>query len=110
MAQRVLTHGGPINIGNSLAALKKLCFEEKKISLASLKKAMDENFEGDNEVIRQMLVNRAPKYGNDDDYVDSYVKEILDMVYDELAKYKTNRELYALCTQSISANVPFGEY
>ena len=103
-------HGGPINVGNSLAALKKLLFEEKKISASELKRALDTNFSGDGEILRQMLINRAPKYGNDDDYVDLLVKEVLDLVYNEIRKYRTVRGVYAPCTQSISANVPFGEY
>lgn len=105
----ILVHGGPVNVGNSLAALRKLVFEEKMISSSELKHALDNNFKGD-EKIRQMLLNRGPKYGNDDDYVDSLVKEVLDLVYHELKKYKTVRGIYAPCTQSISANVPFGEY
>lgn len=109
-ASHILTHGGPINIGNSLAAIQKLCFEQKTISSGELYHALSSNFEGEEEKIRQILINRAPKYGNDDDYVDLFVKEVLDMVYHELTKHKTIRGVYAPCTQSISANVPFGEY
>ncbi|MFC1915554.1 glycyl radical protein [Chloroflexota bacterium] len=101
--------GGPVNVANSLAALKKLVFEERKISGSELKSVLDNNFSGDGEKIRQMLLNRAPKYGNDNDYVDLLMKEILDWGYQEIKKYKTLRGVYAPHTQSLSANVDFGE-
>jgi formate C-acetyltransferase len=54
---------------DSLAAIKKLVFEDKRISMQDLAKAIEANFEG-HEPLRQMLLNKAPKYGNDDPYVD----------------------------------------
>jgi len=56
------------NIADSLTAMKKLVFEEKKVSMSELMDAIDANFEG-KEDLRQMLL-AAPKYGNDDDYAD----------------------------------------
>jgi formate C-acetyltransferase len=53
-----------------LVAVKKLVFEDRKISMDHLLKALEANFEGDgNEDIKQMVL-AAPKYGNDDDYAD----------------------------------------
>jgi formate C-acetyltransferase len=60
---------GVANVANSLAAIKKLVFEEEAISLDELRDALRNNFEGQ-EPLRQMLLNRAPKYGNGDEYVD----------------------------------------
>jgi pyruvate formate-lyase/glycerol dehydratase family glycyl radical enzyme len=54
---------------DSLAAIKKVVFEEKKATMAEVLDAVANNFEG-KEALRQML-KAAPKYGNDDDYVDS---------------------------------------
>ena len=62
---------GIANLGNSLAAIKKLVFEEGIISKETLIENLKNNFEGkEGEKVRQLLLNYAPKYGNDDDYVD----------------------------------------
>jgi formate C-acetyltransferase len=57
-----------------LAAMKLLVFDEKKITMAELMDAIEKNWEGCEE-IRQMCLN-APKYGNDDEYVDSIYHEV----------------------------------
>ncbi len=54
---------------DSLAAVKKLVFESKTVSLTELVQALQANFEG-YEALRQTLLNKAPKYGNDDPYAD----------------------------------------
>ena len=59
---------GHQNVANSLAAIKKLVYEEKKISMPELLETLAANFEG-KQGLQQMLL-AAPKYGNDDDYVD----------------------------------------
>lgn len=65
---------GPTNVADSLAAIKKLVFDEKKISMKELIDVLDRNWEG-REDLRQMCLS-APKYGNDDDYVDMLAKEV----------------------------------
>ncbi len=65
---------GNTNTADSLTAIKKLVYEEKKFTLDELVKMLDTNFEGyDRE--HKMLLN-APKYGNDDDYADSIKVEV----------------------------------
>jgi formate C-acetyltransferase len=67
---------GMVDVADSLTAIKKLVFEEKKISMVQLLKALKANFEGDgNEEIRKMLL-AAPKYGNDDDYADNMLNDV----------------------------------
>ncbi|MFC1847431.1 glycyl radical protein [Chloroflexota bacterium] len=67
---------GHQNVANSLAAIKKLVFEEKKLTMDQLLQTLKANFEGDgNKDIQQMLL-AAPKYGNDDDYVDDIFNDI----------------------------------
>ena len=61
---------------DSLAAIKKLVFDEKKYTMAELKKAIAEDWAG-NEKMRLDFVNNAPKWGNDDDYVDSIMLRCL---------------------------------
>jgi formate C-acetyltransferase len=70
----VLADRGHQNVADSLAAIKKLVFEEKKISMTDLLQALKVNFEG-KEKLRQMLL-AAPKYGNDDGYVDEIFNDL----------------------------------
>lgn len=107
---------GIANLGNSLAAIKKLVFEEKRISSAELMTALDNNFDGlQGEKLRQLLLNYAPKFGNDDNYVDLLIKDAYMDFINELEKYHTTRYgrgpigcRYYAGTSSISSNVPSG--
>jgi trans-4-hydroxy-L-proline dehydratase len=62
-------------VADSLAAVKKLVFEDHKINMKELIEALKTNFEG-KENLRRMLQARAPKYGNDDGYADDIAREI----------------------------------
>ena len=62
-------------ITDSLAAIRYHVFEKKDISMGELMEALHRNFEGF-EVIRHLLTDRSPKYGNDDDYADEIMKEV----------------------------------
>ena len=107
---------GIANLGNSLAAIKKLVFEDQKISKDQLLKALESDFAGDEgEKTRQLLLNFAPKFGNDDDYVDLLLKEAYMEYINEIDNYHTTRYnrgpigcKYYAGTSSISANVPSG--
>jgi len=79
---------GPADVADSLTAVKKLVFDDKKITMAQLCDALDANFEGD-EKIRQMC-EKAPKYGNDDDYVD---KEIVWVMHQFVGEFKQLKNL-----------------
>lgn len=108
--------GGIANVANSLAAIKKLVFEEKKITGSELKKHLENNFEGiEGEKIRQMLINKAPKYGNDDEYVDSIARDAFSVLLKEVSKYHNTRYgkgpiggSFHHSTASVAANVPWG--
>ncbi|MBW1985475.1 MAG: hypothetical protein JRI53_12205, partial [Deltaproteobacteria bacterium] len=65
---------GPTNVADSIAALKKVVFDEDRITMGELVKIMDKNWEG-NEELRQMML-AAPKFGNDDDYVDMIAQDV----------------------------------
>lgn len=125
---------GIANVGDSLEVIKKLVFDERRISLEDLKKILDKNYgeenlseqeklieeiiaevkkviqknkmEGaekisiknfnlgtynDGEYVRQMLLNRAPKFGNDVDDVDELTKEAGLIYCKEIEKYKNPR-------------------
>ena len=78
---------GSPNVGDSLAAIKKAVFEDKKITMGRLVDALDKNFEGEDEVLH--LLKKAPKYGNDDDYADLSSGNVLVHSCDILRKHTT---------------------
>lgn len=80
---------GLATVADSLAAIKKLVFEEKALTFDQLMKAIDTDFEG-HEPIRHMLMNRAPKYGNDDDYVDDIAAQIVEWTTSECLKHEVH--------------------
>ena len=107
---------GIANMADSLAAIKKLVFEEKRITPAELWDAILDDFQTpENRRIQDMLINDAPKYGNDDDSVDQLVVEAYDSYLDEIKKYPNTRwhrgpigGIRYGGTSSISANVGQG--
>lgn len=107
---------GIANMADSLAAIKKLVFDEKKISPEQLWNALLDDFTSEeNKKIQQMLINDAPKYGNDNDYVDNLVVDVYNIYIDEMKKYPNTRHgrgpiggIRYAGTSSISANVGQG--
>ena len=107
---------GIANMADSLAAIKKLVFDEKRITPAELWDAIVDDFSTpENQKIQDMLIHDAPKYGNDDDSVDQLVVEAYDSYLDEMKKYKNTRYGRGPIggvryggTSSISANVGQG--
>lgn len=76
------------NAADGLAAIKKLVYEDKSVAWSDLVNALKADYQG-YETLRQTIRNRVPKYGNDEDYVDSLVKEIAESFCDGvLAKAK----------------------
>lgn len=77
---------GAPNVGDSLAAIKKVVLDDKIITISNLIDALDKNFEGEDEILS--VLKKAPKYGNDDDYVDLIVKEIFSHFISVVSTYK----------------------
>ncbi len=96
--------------------MKKLVFEQGAIGQQQLAAALADDFDGlTREQLRQRLINGAPKYGNDDDTVDTLLARAYQTYIDELKQYHNPRYgrgpvggNYYAGTSSISANVPFG--
>jgi len=107
---------GIANMADCLAAIKKLVFEEGRITQRQLWDAILDDFRSPEGMrIQRMLANEAPKYGNDDDYVDDLVVEAYDSYIDEIGKYPNTRYgrgpiggIRYAGTSSISANVGQG--
>ena len=97
------------NLADSFAALKKLVYDENRISKIELEKALMNNFK-DNEWMRQMLINRCPKYGNDVEWVDEIGAKWALKFRNKLRKYKNYRNgPYHTGMYTVSAHVPMGE-
>ena len=75
---------GMVNLGDSLAAVRKLVFDEKKYTLAELDRALDADWIGYEDMQADFLA--APKYGNDIDYVDQIVASCYKFLCDTLAE------------------------
>ncbi|HPA28030.1 MAG TPA: 4-hydroxyphenylacetate decarboxylase large subunit, partial [Acidobacteriota bacterium] len=120
---------GTINLVNSLAAMKKIVYDEKKVSVAEFKKALIQNFgfktaaevgsysmedqekkEGGDEFDRihfQCLT--APKYGNDEPFADAILKEWEDWFCAMCYGYESlNAKPYYACQISVSTHAPMG--
>jgi pyruvate-formate lyase len=81
---------GAATVGDSLAAIKKFVFDEKRLSLSDLNQMLDADFAG-HEVWRQRLIHRAPKFGNDDDCVDELVVGLTNRFFDQVEKGRNPR-------------------
>ena len=107
---------GIANMADSLAAIKTLVFEKKVMTKQQLWDALLDNFEGEEgQRIQCLLINEAPKYGNDQDEVDQLVVEAYASYIDEMKKYPNTRYgrgpiggIRYAGTSSISANVGQG--
>ncbi|MCH3964949.1 MAG: formate C-acetyltransferase [Clostridium sp.] len=102
---------GEANLSDSLYALKKIVFEEKKLSFSELVEALDADFEGkDYPELREVLINNYDKYGNDNDEVDFISSDILRYYAEELEKYSNPRGgKFIPGAYTVSAHIPLGE-
>ncbi len=97
------------NIADSMAALKHLVFDKKIISAEDLLAALQTDFKG-YEILRAMLINKAPKYGNDIDEVDKLGVKWVNYFAEGLKKYRNGRGgIYQMGLYTVSAHVPMGQ-
>jgi len=83
---------GIVNCVDALAAIRKFIYHEKTVSFEELLDALRADFNG-YETLRQQFKNSAPKFGNDDDYVDLIASELVEFLSDEADKYETKTGL-----------------
>jgi len=82
-----VSSSGTVDAGNSLAAIKKVVFDDQKITMTELCDALDNDFKGYEDIHKMCL--EAPKFGNDDDYADEQIAWVSHLVATEAMKYKT---------------------
>lgn len=92
---------------DSMAAIKKLVYDDKKYTLAELNEGLKAEFKGYDQLKADCLA--APKYGNDDDYADFIVNDLINFTEREHRKFKTLYSVLSHGTLSISNNTPFGQ-
>jgi len=98
---------GLATYADSMAAIKKLVFEDKKYTLQEMNEALKADFVGYEQLKKDCL--EAPKYGNDDDYADLIAADLINFTEQEHRKYKTLYSVLSHGTLSISNNTPFGQ-
>ncbi len=76
-------------VADSFAALEKLVFADKTVDAGELEAALKTDFVG-YDVMRSKLLD-APKFGNDDDFADTWATRVLEMFWEEVGKYKSIR-------------------
>lgn len=98
---------GLATYADSMAAIKKLVFDDKKYTLEQLNEGLKADFVGYEQMRADCLA--APKYGNDDDYADLICTDLINFTEMEHRKYKTLFAQMSHGTLSISNNTPFGQ-
>jgi pyruvate formate-lyase/glycerol dehydratase family glycyl radical enzyme len=97
------------NIADSLAALRQLVYETRVISKQEMLDALRNNFSGC-EILRQICINKAPKYGNDIASVDELGSKWIRYFAKKLEQYKNYRGgSYSMGLYTVSAHVPMGQ-
>jgi pyruvate formate-lyase/glycerol dehydratase family glycyl radical enzyme len=96
------------SLTDSLTAIKYHVFEEKNLSMGELLKSLKDNFQG-HERLRQMLWNKTPKYGNDDEYADALLRNSVNALHHAISGRKnTKGGFYAVNYLCVTCHVYFG--
>jgi formate C-acetyltransferase len=96
------------SITDAMTSIKYNVFDQRKLSMQELLKVLEDNFVG-HERIRQMFLNRTPKYGNDNDYADDVMKCLFDAYYSAIdGRKNTKGGTYRINLLPTTVHVYFG--
>ncbi len=99
---------GAANLSDSLVAIEKCVYEDHDLSMDELIRILDRNFEGD-ERIRQLLINKPAKFGNDDEHADAVYREMVQFIASNVQSWKDARGgYYSFSNLSQTVNVSHG--
>ena len=99
----------PANIADCLAAIKQCVYEDRSVRAEEALEALRSNFDG-SERLRQYLINKVPKYGNDVEWVDSLAARWVHYFAQKLTGYANARGgPYHAGLYTVSAHVPMGQ-
>ena len=99
---------GTANVADSLMTIKKLCFDDKTVSLRELYDALQNNWEGA-EDLRQLITNEIPHYGNDIAEVDELATWALENFADQLSVLEGPRGKHSAGTFTVTAHIFMGK-
>lgn len=100
---------GAANLADSIAAIETCVFEDKDFTMDELISALDKNFEGE-ERMRQLLLNKPPKFGNDNEHVDAIYREMTHFIADNVQEWRDARGgYYSFNVHSQTVNISHGE-
>ena len=100
---------GSANLADSIVAIEDVVYKDHDVTMDQLIEALDKNFEGE-ERLRQLLINKPPKYGNDNEYVDGVAREMLGYCADLVQSWEDSRHgHYSFCNLSQTVNISHGE-
>ncbi len=100
---------GAANLADSIAAIDTCVYKDHDITMDELIRALDQNFEGE-ERMRQLLLNKPPKFGNDNAYVDGIYREMMHFIADHVQTWQDARGgHYSFNVHSQTVNVSHGE-
>ncbi|MCL1908435.1 MAG: glycyl radical protein [Holophagaceae bacterium] len=96
------------SITDALSGLEQITYKENSLSIVEFVKILDQNFEF-NEPLRQKLINRIPKYGNDDDRADDLMVRVFNMAFNYIdGRPNTKGGQYRLEMLPTTCHVYFG--
>lgn len=99
---------GAANMADSIAAIDVCVFRDKDITMDELIAALDKNFQGE-ERMRQLLLNKPPKFGNDNAYVDGIYREMVQFIAENVQEWPDARGgKYSFNVHSQTVNVSHG--
>lgn len=105
----VVETAGLAAVADSMAAIRKLVYEENRLTREKLWEILQADFAGF-ERERQLLLHGAPKFGNDEEEVDSLAAKILDFYWTEIGKYPTGRGgIYTGACSLLTSGISYGE-
>ncbi len=105
----VIETAGSAAVADSFAAIEKVVFEDGKMTMETLRAAIDANFEG-YEAERKILLS-APKFGNDDERADAWCARLLDVFWSEMGKYKSRRgDVFTGACSLLESGIELGKW
>jgi pyruvate formate-lyase/glycerol dehydratase family glycyl radical enzyme len=95
-------------MADALTAIKYHVLDQKDLTMEELLIALQDNFEG-HERLRQMLVNKTPRYGNDDDYADDVMVSVFETYFNAIdGRPNTRGGTYRINLLPTTVHVYFG--
>jgi pyruvate formate-lyase/glycerol dehydratase family glycyl radical enzyme len=95
-------------ISDAMTAIKYHVFDQKNLTMEALLTALGDDFQG-HERVRQMLLNKTPRYGNDDDYADAVMVALFDAYFNAIdGRPNTRGGTYRINLLPTTCHVYFG--